>query len=324
MTTTATVTSAAQTGNGPHRRARVRTRAGPLLTLATLVVSDIAARRGVHLQLPGLVPLIAITIAAALGGVLPGLVSAALTVGYALLPIAAAGPLAVDPDDAWLRITLLTTFAIGLGVGIGRMRECVDRTLHELRGTIAQLIDMNARLQYLSEMDSLTGIANRRHFDTAYARAWDKAADEATPLALILFDIDHFKSFNDRNGHQMGDEVLCRVARALTNQLRRPEDLVARYGGEEFVAVLPDTRARGAIAAADRLREAVANLALARDGSYNAARVTISVGVAVVIPSPCQSPNDLVKAADVALYRAKDAGRNRTEIACATMRLGQG
>jgi len=189
------------------------------------------------------------------------------------------------------------------------------RTQLLLRHVVVALEAANRQLERLSFLDGLTGIANRRRFDESLAREWRRAQREQAPLSVILVDIDFFKAYNDRYGHEAGDEILKRVAAALDGAVNRPADVVARYGGEEFVAVLPGTDADGAVRLGERLRAAVAEPAIAHAGSAAGEHVTISVGVATAVPARDAAPEALVAAADRALYQAKRDGRNRVRVA---------
>lgn len=167
----------------------------------------------------------------------------------------------------------------------------------------------------LSFTDGLTGIANRRRFDHVLDQEWKRGVRSRAPLSLCILDVDHFKRFNDAAGHLAGDDCLRRIATAAAGSLHRPGDLVARYGGEEFATVLPETDPDGALAVARRIQASVAALAIPHPSSGLSPVVTISIGVATGIPSPQGGPALLVDAADRALYRAKDLGRNRIELA---------
>lgn len=160
-------------------------------------------------------------------------------------------------------------------------------------------------------VDSLTGLANRRHALSLYEAEWKRSAREGTPLSLVMIDIDHFHTFNETYGHPGGDACLRRVAAEIAMGLRRPSDFLGRYGGEEFVAVLPNTDAAGARIVADRLRAAVEELAIPHAGSSCAKVVTISVGFASAQPKPDNISESLLHAADHALLSAKASGRNR-------------
>ena len=164
--------------------------------------------------------------------------------------------------------------------------------------------------------DGLTGLMNRRAFDEHLARVWQHALRDQRSIAVLMIDIDHFKEYNDRFGHQAGDEALRRVADVLQLFTRRPLDLAARYGGEEFAAILYDLALPHVDDTAQRLRESVQNLQirtepLRQTGEARSPDVTISVGVAFVIPMLGRTPAGAVQLADEALYEAKESGRNR-------------
>jgi diguanylate cyclase (GGDEF)-like protein len=169
----------------------------------------------------------------------------------------------------------------------------------------------NQVLQTYSYRDALTGIANRRAFDEHLASEWRRAVREGYELSLILLDVDHFKRYNDRYGHQAGDECLRQVALAVHGVLRRPGDLAARVGGEEFAAVLVSASAPGAADVAEAVRTAVERLQIPHADSAAAPHVTVSVGVATAQAAAGTSAAALFEAADGALYAAKGAGRNR-------------
>ena len=174
-----------------------------------------------------------------------------------------------------------------------------------------QLAKANRELQFLAAVDSLTQVANRRKFDEYLNIKWREMASEKAPLCLILCDIDFFKRYNDTYGHQAGDVCLQQVASALIGAAKRPEDLVARYGGEEFAAILPHTDSPGAIHVAEKMRVAVKELEIPHADSAVNRYVTISLGVGSAIPHLESSPEELIAAADQALYHAKESGRDR-------------
>lgn len=167
----------------------------------------------------------------------------------------------------------------------------------------------------LAEHDALTGAKNRRVFDEHLTRLWHQAIDDGRPLAILLIDVDHFKAYNDRHGHQAGDVALQRVARALQAQVFRPFDLLARYGGEEFAVLLHDVEARHAREIAERMRLAVHGLAIEHGGSRASEVVTISIGAAPVLPLAERGPLGALQLADEALYSAKVCGRNCVHVA---------
>lgn len=165
--------------------------------------------------------------------------------------------------------------------------------------------------KHLADVDSLTQIPNRRRFDEYLKEQWQIMAERQAPLAMILSDIDCFKQYNDTYGHLLGDTCLKHVAQALQDTIVRHDDLVARYGGEEFAAILPETDLLGAIAVATKIQAQVQQLQLPHARSSVSHYVTLSMGVASIIPSLDQSPLTLVAAADQWLYVAKQSGRNQ-------------
>lgn len=165
------------------------------------------------------------------------------------------------------------------------------------------------QLQRQTLLDGLTGIPNRRCFEQTMTNSWNLAVRQQSPLSLLMLDIDHFKAYNDRYGHPAGDECLQRVAKALAATVHRKTDLLARYGGEEFVCVLPGTDLAGALDLAEQMRAVVSDLNIPH--AVEAGRVSLSLGVACAHPGAGESLALLLTAADQALYRAKQAGRNR-------------
>jgi diguanylate cyclase (GGDEF)-like protein len=175
------------------------------------------------------------------------------------------------------------------------------------------LEESNHKLEILSITDGLTGIANRRHFDAVLAQEYARHARHETKLALIMLDIDHFKTFNDCYGHVAGDECLRRIGQVLAANATRSADLPARYGGEEFVCILPETDSDGAVGIAEKIRQSIQELAMPHERSSVAECVTASLGVVSVMCSVGGSPVDIVAKADELLYVAKSMGRNRVE-----------
>ncbi|WP_053078590.1 sensor domain-containing diguanylate cyclase [Methylobacterium tarhaniae] len=168
-----------------------------------------------------------------------------------------------------------------------------------------------AELAQLSRTDALTGLPNRRAFEEAFGRAFAEASRRGGPVTLLAVDADHFKRYNDRYGHAVGDRVLQGLARALSDAARRPSDLVARVGGEEFAILLPGADAEGAAHVAERVHEAVAGLVVETEGE-SVGRITVSIGLALGLPRQSGTLADLFGLADAALYEAKATGRNRT------------
>ena len=197
-------------------------------------------------------------------------------------------------------------------MSVTREMETHNKTLEtQLAESRRQIHDMQESLEaarFESLTDPLTALANRKHFDMALERFMRGASEQHRPLALLLGDIDHFKSFNDKHGHQTGDQVLRLVAAAL-RQVITDADLAARYGGEEFAILLPDTALRDALVVADQVRQAVmAKDLVKRSTGERLGRITMSLGVAILQPQ--DTPDSLIGRADACLYAAKAAGRN--------------
>lgn len=205
--------------------------------------------------------------------------------------------------QAW-EIELLNQLAINVGIAIQQAE------LYQ------QLEAANQQLKRLATLDGLTQLANRRCFDQYLEQEWRRLTRESQPLSLILCDVDFFKLYNDTYGHQAGDEALKKVAAALGSVVKRPADLVARYGGEEFALVLPNTPQQGALYIAESIHQAIRCLKIVHGASSVNSYITLSVGVATVIPRLNTSATALVAAADAGLYQAKGTGRDRTIVLC--------
>ncbi len=228
------------------------------------------------------------------------------------------GPLLQElPGNRWMRIFERATRDGGrAGVRV-EVTELVRRE-QQLRALNGQLDTLNTELAHLSDTDALTGLANRRQFDRRLAEEWRRARRHGTPLALLLFDIDHFKRYNDRYGHLAGDECLRQVARLLQEAARRPADLVARLGGEEFAMLLPQQDPASAAAQAQRCLAALQAAAIEHGDSPVGPHLTLSIGGAHTQAQDDAAAAEavtLVAAADAALYAAKQAGRNRVRMA---------
>ena len=193
---------------------------------------------------------------------------------------------------------------------IGELGEHNVRLEERVRDRTAELEAANRKLAALSTTDGLTCLANRRHLDDMLESEWRRAIRHGQPIALIMVDVDHFKSFNDLYGHQEGDECLRRIAEVLADHTQRSGELAARYGGEEFTIILPGADSEQASGFAEEVRRAVADLVLPHRSSRSGI-VTISLGVASTIPDGSKAVSCLVAEADRALYQAKAAGRNR-------------
>ncbi|MEN9567547.1 MAG: hypothetical protein RLZZ69_2743 [Cyanobacteriota bacterium] len=190
----------------------------------------------------------------------------------------------------------------------------LEQEIKARKAAEAKLLKVNQQLSKLATLDGLTSIANRYYFDNFLTREWQLAKREQFSLAVILLDIDYFKLYNDRFGHQQGDTCLQQVAQALLKAVKRPTDLVARYGGEEFAVVLPRTSANNALKVAERIRQQIKTLSLTHPDSLVGDYVSLSIGVSAVIPCSKYTKKQLLVTADRALYQAKKQGRDRAMV----------
>lgn len=198
-------------------------------------------------------------------------------------------------------------FLLSLAEGRARAREMAK----ELTQLNAKLATSNDALEYLSRYDALTNVANRRYFDDHYPNIWAQCRRNKLPLSVLMVDVDHFKSINDRYGHQVGDVCLQRVAGLISSSLQREEDFVARYGGEEFIVVGAGLNDVQASALGDKIRRHISGTLIDPDAArIEPFRMTASVGVSTALELEGIEPADLCRAADAALYEAKHAGRN--------------
>ncbi|WP_062063291.1 diguanylate cyclase [Cellvibrio sp. OA-2007] len=167
------------------------------------------------------------------------------------------------------------------------------------------------QLRSIALMDGLTGIANRRKFETALNRNWLQCARDRKPLSMFMIDVDYFKKYNDHYGHQEGDNCLKQIAQTIDTTLVRPSDLGARFGGEEFACLLPGTDRQGALYVAAKIEQAIRALAIPHQASDVANQVTVSIGCSTLSPTPQSDAQQLIAQADEHLYNAKNNGRNQ-------------
>ena len=228
--------------------------------------------------------------------------------------------LRADPVTAMVAVVFVTGFdrpgdeARGLMLGASDyiMKPAEPQVLLARVTAQLRLVRQRTAMEELAHLDELTGIPNRRQFDEVLAAECRRADRQKHPVSVAIVDVDFFKQYNDRYGHPAGDRALKAVARVLRDGMHRPGDLAARYGGEEFALVLGGTSRMGALALANRLRQAVGGLQIAHSDSPIASHLTVSVGVASTIPAADSNPQILVQRADDSLYRAKESGRNKT------------
>ncbi|MEL6578678.1 MAG: diguanylate cyclase [Cyanobacteria bacterium J06621_12] len=186
----------------------------------------------------------------------------------------------------------------------------LEREIEHRQAAEKKLLKLNQKLNRLATIDGLTGIANRHYLDEFLIKEWQRGKREQFSLALVLCDIDYFKQYNDCFGHQQGDMCLAKVAQAIAKVVNRPADLVARYGGEEFAIVLPRTSGENAMLVAEKICLQIEALNLTHPNSSVSDRVSLSLGVAAVIPDAQYTKKQLLVTADKALYQAKKQGRN--------------
>ena len=218
-------------------------------------------------------------------------------------------------EEIAFRGRVFRTFGTPLPEDDGRILRCLllSQDITQFKADQALLVTLNQELHRQASTDGLLGIANRREFDRRLEQEWQRGLRECQPLSLLLLDVDYFKRYNDAYGHAEGDVCLQHVATAVAEALQRSTDVVARYGGEELAILLPNTDLEGARHVAQRIHARQAELALPFVDSPVAAHVTVSIGIATVIPLREASANQLIEHADQALYDAKEAGRNGTQ-----------
>ncbi|KKO12059.1 diguanylate cyclase [Pseudohongiella sp.] len=189
-------------------------------------------------------------------------------------------------------------------------KQKAEDALNELEQKASELEQLNNKLETLTLSDALTGLANRRHFDEVLSREWVRSTRSKQSMAVLMLDVDYFKRYNDQYGHQQGDECLRRIAGVLQARVQRETDLAARYGGEEFSIVLSSCTEEHAASIAEQIRAGVESLQIPHDNSEYGV-VSVSIGVATLVPAPGNTADELLRKADVAMYNAKHQGRNR-------------
>ena len=212
-----------------------------------------------------------------------------------------------------LLVLVTTLYLLTVIFAMKKLEKSIASTLtmqYRLEQRTEQLQDSNEKLEHLAQIDSLTQLYNRRYFERELEKAWRTARRDQTQLALLMIDIDNFKSYNDTCGHAAGDECLRQVARVIQQSLHRPGDIVARIGGEEFVVLLPGIDQSGALVVAESMQSMLQQARLVHPSSPVSEYVTVSIGVCFTTPEGDDSSLGLFQAADKALYKAKAHGRN--------------
>ena len=261
--------------------------------------------------------------------VMPGVDGLALVRAYRANPVTADIPIIVlsTKDDGMIKSS---SFAAGANDYLVKLPDSIeliarlkyhsrsyqmqlqrDEAHRALRESQQQLMEINLVLQRLMNSDGLTGLSNRRHFDEYLEMEWRRAMREQSQLSLLMIDVDYFKAYNDSFGHLKGDEVLHQVATAIRGGCSRPSDLPARYGGEEFAMVLPSTSSGGARLVAEKIRRSVEAMGIPHTSPTENSVLTVSIGLATMMPQQNEEHRMLIQSADRALYQAKNAGRNQ-------------
>ncbi|MDK9712171.1 diguanylate cyclase [Acidaminobacter sp.] len=264
-------------------------------------------------------------------GILPDSVSKFSSSFGSLMPAIMFHPLIVEDQiigiitvqsrtcNVYTRQTLetLSTLSAYLSVAIqnAQKSERLHLEIQNREAAQQELSKLNQELSALSEMDGLTGIANRRRFDEFYLQEWGRAKRAKEPLTLLMIDIDYFKQYNDTYGHITGDEMIIRIASLISQNVKRTSDLVARYGGDEFIVLLSNTDEPGALKVASSIRSTLSSAGILHERSPLGGVATLSIGMSTCIPGASMSLAEHIQSVDAALYEAKQAGRNRI-VAC--------
>lgn len=256
-----------------------------------------------------------------LGGMVAGAIPLLSFLGhaYACFAIPVVTPIALQMLAVGDRVHILmglmiSIFGLAMLAASAQLRRYFRESVR-LRLRLSSALEQGKTLEHLLGVDALTGIANRRFFQNILEKEWRRARRGRSTLSLITADIDHFKAYNDHYGHPAGDACLRDIARSMAEVAKRPGDVTARIGGEEFAILLPDTPREDAQRLAELIRKRVFSLKLPHAASAAAGQVTVSLGVAASNQWGIDSPNDLLSAADRALYRAKRSGKNRVAAA---------
>jgi diguanylate cyclase (GGDEF)-like protein len=215
-----------------------------------------------------------------------------------------------DGDYVWIRdvVHVVRDEAGEVEALVGFMFDISER-----KKTEEELLRLQKELEELSFKDGLTGVANRRMFDSILEIEWDNARRNHQPLSLLMLDIDYFKQYNDQYGHVMGDDCLIQVAQVLSSAATRSRDFIARFGGEEFVMILPETDEKSAQKVAERCRSLISEAGIPHEQSEISTLLTMSLGVGTIIPASGDEPKTFIEAVDRLLYKAKQNGRDRIE-----------
>jgi len=241
------------------------------------------------------------------GGFIPGAISGLIAIFYSLFYLSSPDTLFSYSPDNLKRLIIIIICLPAMVMFVGLLKRKLDQKNEQLEIVIEKLCLLNT-------LDGLTSIPNRRYFDKILLKTWMNSLQEQKSMSVLMIDIDCFKSFNDYYGHLAGDDCLRLVARQIEAAAVYPGALVAKYGGEEFVVILPNSDNHAAMTAAEEIRASIEAMRILNEHSSVSSVLTISVGVASMVPSDNFGQLDLVQRADDALYQAKNNGKNRVGV----------
>jgi len=219
----------------------------------------------------------------------------------------------VYTNQSLITLEMLASY-ISIAIYNAQQSEKLRAEILQRRRAQRELNLLNQELENLSNQDSLTKIANRRSFEEFFHQMWNKAMQRQKNLSLLIIDIDYFKQYNDNYGHLAGDQIIKKVASLISQNIKRKEDLVARLGGDEFVVVLFDTNSQCALKVAHEILATISERGIKHGHSSISPNITVSIGVATMIPSSGTNPNHLFENVDLALYQSKQNGRNQIQV----------
>lgn len=221
----------------------------------------------------------------------------------------------LDPIDLWQNLISLQQQVTASTIALDQCERHNEAQTYEIQRLQQEIMRTTQELDRLTALDSLTQLPNRRQFDKLLAQEWQRLRRDKQPLAIVLGDIDCFKEYNDHFGYAAGDHAIQQIGYALDEATQRSSDIVARYDGEVFALLLPHTDLAGALLIVERMQQAIAAQRLPHPSSMVSEYITLSFGLATCIPSFGTNFADLITAADRAVYRAKEQGRNIYRVA---------
>lgn len=269
-----------------------------LITVTMIIIVD-----AFKIPNPAIVCLIGVVFSAFIGGYIYGSISGIITFVYCAYFFSDNHSIIYYNNENEYKLLVIVLALVTMVFMVGALKKSVDNHTKELE--IA-----NSKLMELSITDELTGLYNYRHFINTLNKEWGRSLRNKSSISIAIIDIDFFKKYNDYYGHHAGNECLSQVAEIIKKQLNRPTDFAARYGGEEFAIILTDTEADGAKLVMKKVHSEITNHRIENKASDQFSFLTVSIGVATIIPEKNQTFEMLIKQADIELYNAKRSGRN--------------